>query len=261
MTFADLTYGQQYEFDAVSQSFSYTMNSAETHLTSLAPYSHSTTSTELTYGSDINGFANYARVEDNQTGVDFTISGTNNFINLDDVFVAAETETEELLFLNPSEIPFEYQTFGLWSKEISSTSGHGGMLSVGITTPVSGIPTSGTATYNGLAFGYTSADDGEIGVAAAELTAVADFLNRSLAMSTTNSTAGDVYTPEYDMAGTLSYTSDSGVFSGDVLTNSGHTGSATGRFYGPNAEEIGGVISILGDTNLSAATLGFGAMQ
>ena len=264
-TFADLTYGQQYEFDAVSQSFAYTQNADETHITSLISYPHSTDSTEITYGSDDNGLANYVKVEDHQTGVEFTISGASNFKNdLDGVVIVAENSSsnERLLFLNPTETIFEYQTFGTWNKEILGTSdGHGGVTSVGITTPVSGIPTSGTATYNGIALGYTTADDGEFGVAVAELIAAADFQNRSLAISTTNTITGDVSAPEYDMTGTLSYTSGSGVFSGNVLTNSGNTGLATGKFYGPNAEEIGGVISIQGDAILSAAALGFGAKR
>jgi hypothetical protein len=59
----------------------------------------------------------------------------------------------------------------------------------------------------------------------------------------------------------LSYASGSGVFSGAVSNNSGHNGSAIGKFYGPNAEEIGGVISTQGGTAISAATLGFGAKK
>ena len=267
MTFADLTYGQQYEFDAVSQSFSYTQNSAWTHLTSLNPYSHSTTSTEFTFGTDSNGNIDYARVEDNQTGVDFAISGTDKFTNVSDtegVFLDAETETEYLLIANLSETIFEYQTFGVWSKAVSGSSEHGGVMSTGISTPVSGIPTSGTATYNGVALGFITDDDGKIGGVTGEFTAVAEFSNRSLAMSTTNTIIAfpsEEAIDGLDMTGTLSYTSGSGVFSGNVLTDNGFTGSATGRFYGPNAEEIGGVILIQGPNNLAAAALGFGAKK
>jgi hypothetical protein len=82
-------------------------------------------------------------------------------------------------------------------------------------------------------------------------------------MSTTNSVLdfGEQPAPQHNITGTLSYASGSGVFSGAVSNNSGHNGSAIGKFYGPNAEEIGGVISTQGGTAISAATLGFGAKK
>jgi len=43
------------------------------------------------------------------------------------------------------------------------------------------------------------------------------------------------------MSGTLSYLANSNTFTGTVTDNGGRTGSATGRFYGPTANEVGGV--------------------
>ena len=269
-TFADLTYGQQYEFDAVSQSFLYTGSAEdETHITSLVSYPQSTTKTEFTYGSDGSGYANYVRIEDNQTEVDFHISGADYFVieDYDNTLVAVEDfyGNEGVVFVNPLTGGFEYQTFGLWDKNISDTSGHVGMFSVGVTTPESSIPTSGTASYNGTAIGYASSPEGEIGLIDAKLNAVADFSNRSLALSTTDTIVTlnldgiDMSMPELNLSGALSYASGSGIFSGDVSTNLGPAGTATGRFYGPNANEIGGVISV--QDNLGAIVMGFGAKQ
>ena len=281
-TFADLTYGQPYEFDAVSQSFTYTKNADETHVTSLTFNPHLTTSseslesleslesTEFTYGSDDSGNPNYAKIEDHQTGVEFTISDVSNFVavDYDNRLVSAKNiyDTEEIVFVNPTTVGFEYQTFGLWDKDISLTSGRGGTFSVGNTTPESSIPTSGTATYQGIAAGYTTDTNGEIGVATADFAAEADFSSRSLTISTTDTTVvlvstGVVSMPEHNMSGTLSYTAGSGTFNGIVSTDSGYTGEATGKFYGPNANEIGGVITIPLGNNVSAVALGFGAKQ
>jgi hypothetical protein len=48
------------------------------------------------------------------------------------------------------------------------------------------------------------------------------------------------------MTGTLNYASGSNQFSGAISTDGGMTGSATGRFYGPAAQEIGGTFSATG---------------
>ena len=124
-TIANETYGQQYEFDAVSQSFSYTKNVPDWEndwdgsVTSLTPYQSSTTSTEITIGTEPNGAINYVRIEDNQTGVDVEISGASEFetIPLTDLTVAFDNDNPagdevELIIVSPAN--FEYQKFGVW---------------------------------------------------------------------------------------------------------------------------------------------------
>jgi hypothetical protein len=274
-TIADATYGQQYEFDAISQISSYTRNAPDwendwdDNVTSLTSYQSSTTSTELTIGTESNGAINYVRIEDNHTGVDVEISGANEFQRIPGGGLTLALDNDnpagdevDLIIVSPAN--FEYQKFGGWQAEnISGNSGDAGVFSVGMSTPVSGIPTSGTATYSGEAFGWLIDDSGENDNLHALFNATANFSNRTLAMSTTNSAVdfGEQPAPQHNITGTLSYASDSGVFSGDVSNNSGHNGSATGKFYGPNAEEIGGVISIQGNTAISATTLGFGAQK
>jgi len=268
-TIANATYGQQYEFDAVSQSFSYTKNVPDWEndwdgsVTSLTSYQSSTTSTELTILSELNGVINYVRIKDNQTGVDLEISGASEFQRIPGGGLTFAGDNEvELIIVSPAN--FEYQKFGDWEAEDDiSGNGDGGIFSVGMPTPVSGIPTSGTATYSGEAFGVVIDDSGEMENISALFNAIANFSNRTLDMSTTNSALdwGEHSAPQHNITGTLSYASGSGVFSGDVSNNSGHNGSAIGKFYGPNAEEIGGVISIQGGTAISAATLGFGAKK
>ena len=83
------------------------------------------------------------------------------------------------------------------------------------------------------------------------MSAVTDFAARSIAFSTT----GTTQTPDLinsstnsnlNMSGTLTYASGSNQFTGSVATTGGMTGSATGRFYGPSATEIGGTFAVTG---------------
>ncbi|HEX5477193.1 MAG TPA: hypothetical protein VFX09_05000, partial [Burkholderiales bacterium] len=62
--------------------------------------------------------------------------------------------------------------------------------------------------------------------------------------------------------GTLTYTNGINHFSGPVITGGATplTGNATGRFYGPSVEEIGGVYSLSG-TGLSRMLGGFGGKR
>ena len=62
-----------------------------------------------------------------------------------------------------------------------------------------------------------------------------------------------------NLTGTLTYSAGSNQFTGAVA-NSGSTlsGTATGRFYGPAAQEIGGTFGLTG-AGLSAYGGGFGA--
>jgi hypothetical protein len=48
------------------------------------------------------------------------------------------------------------------------------------------------------------------------------------------------------MTGTLTYSAGANQFTGNVATTGGLTGTATGRFYGPTAQEIGGTFGIAG---------------
>ena len=61
------------------------------------------------------------------------------------------------------------------------------------------------------------------------------------------------------MAGTLNYAAGSNAFSGNVSAT-GLTGSSSGQFYGPNAEELGGVFSLEG-AGVETYIGGYGAKQ
>jgi len=63
-----------------------------------------------------------------------------------------------------------------------------------------------------------------------------------------------------DLTGSLSYNAGSNQFTGNVNnTGSTLTGTATGRFYGPAAQEIGGTFGLTGSAGYYGG--GFGAKK
>ena len=52
--------------------------------------------------------------------------------------------------------------------------------------------------------------------------------------------------PGLDLTGTLRYAAGTNTFGGDITSANGMSGRADGRFYGPGAEEVGGVFETRG---------------
>lgn len=146
---------------------------------------------------------------------------------------------------------FSYQTFGVWLNGTNSA-GTVGAASVGTNiTAGSSIPTSGTATYTGAAGGVFGNTQYTYFVTA-NMSATTNFSNRSIAFTTTNSLYSPTLTGVYtsagglNLSGTLTYAANTNNFSGTV-NSSGQTvmtGNAGGQFYGPAAQEIGGVFAV-----------------
>jgi hypothetical protein len=167
-------------------------------------------------------------------------------------FVGARSPTtgNVAVMANPINLGWEYQTFGVW--ESVGTDGRTfGAMSVGNNAGTA-IPGSGTATFTGYATGsYVSGVDGTGTTALAELTVGVNFGTRILAFNTTNtqtSTNWAAFTPNGDLnlTGELTYVAGTNSFSGPISSVGGLAGTSTGQFYGPNAEELGGVFFLKG---------------
>jgi hypothetical protein len=85
------------------------------------------------------------------------------------------------------------------------------------------------------------------------MSAVTDFQNRNIQFSTTGTLLTNTSTfvrtenPTLDLRGNWSYAAGTSQFSGGVNTVNGDlTGNASGRFFGPSAQEIGGVYGLSG---------------
>jgi hypothetical protein len=146
---------------------------------------------------------------------------------------------------------WDYQTFGYWVDAPTLTTREIGAMTVGAPTPAAALPASGTAVYDGVSAGVYVDPAGQIFEHVATLSATADFgVARSLTLSTSGTTllsAGGRATsvPDLNLNGTLSWAAGSSQFAGALSTSAQDlTGTATGRFYGPAAEEIGGIFTL-----------------
>jgi len=165
--------------------------------------------------------------------------------------------------INPLDAPvpvlaWNYQTFGYWLVFGSSTGAIAGTMSFGAPTPVASVPVAGTASYTGLSGGFYVNQTGAIFVHAAQMQSTVDFgPARSVAFSTSNTTLSPIVAatpipfPALNLTGNLIIAAGSNQFSGPVSAPGGGgtpamAGSAKGNFYGPTAQEIGGVFSLKG---------------
>jgi transferrin binding protein len=173
--------------------------------------------------------------------------------------------TASMVVMEPISLPapsnFNYQTFGVWNRLSSTTSFDAGVFSVGAATPGTAIPLVGTATFTGLANGFFAPTGGTAVFTTANMTATANFAALSIAFSTSNTQTvaigggGTAFRPDLNLTGNFLYLSGSNSFSGPV-TATGLTGSATGRFYGPAAQELGGVYSLSGSAGSMMGSFG-----
>jgi len=165
------------------------------------------------------------------------------------------------LAADPSALGWEYQSFGVWSTGRVSGTGSAGVMSVGAPTAGAAIPTSGTATFTGKSIGFYTDVTGDGHATFSGLTVNANFANRTLGLST----SGTIKTHDYvttspasnlNLTGTLTYAAGANSFAGTLTNGSTLTGTSSGRFYGPNAQELGGVFILQAGSGTPPETYG-----
>jgi hypothetical protein len=168
---------------------------------------------------------------------------------------------------NPYALGWEYQSFGVWEDQGSAGSGRILASTFGAPTPASAVPTTGSATFSGKLAGFYVSPAGQGSMAAAELSVNANFNTRSLSLSSTGTAlTRDARTatsaPSLNLPGTLTYAPNTNSFGG-TLVNSGGTmsGASQGRFYGPAAQELGGVFTVKSPTTVETFTGAYGAKR
>ncbi len=153
---------------------------------------------------------------------------------------------------NPSAHGFEYQSFGAWLTGRGTGAGTAGVLSVGNETSGSNIPKSGTGIFTGVAGGVYVDQAGQDYAVSANASLAADFAKRTAEFTTlgsqkiSNFDASVTGASDLDLTGTLTYGAGSNAMTGTVVSGSGMSGTANGRFYGPNAVEAGGIFHLRG---------------
>ena len=172
--------------------------------------------------------------------------------------------------LDPA-LNWNYQSFGYWLVTLSSTNTIAGAMSFGSPTPGAGVPVAGNATYSGLSGGIYVDPSGNVFTHGAAMTSIVDFGARTIAFSTTATQATPVTVgavapvgSTLNLTGSFSYVGGSNQFSGLVTAPAfptGSTGTATGKFYGPTAQELGGVFSLKAPSGPQTMLGGFGGKQ
>lgn len=202
-----------------------------------------------------------------------SLAGGPTSVLLDDPhFVMAVSNTatnaSKAVVSNPTNGPWNYQSFGVWENGLNSTNRTVGVFSVGNNTGTA-IPGSGTATFTGRVVGSYIDTLGQGNTALADLQVIADFGARSLGFSTSNTLISKdpgtvAFAPRdtLNLTGTLNLATDgTNRFTGTLTSAGGLSGTSTGQFYGPNAEELGGTFFLPSGTSVETYSGAYGATQ
>lgn len=193
-------------------------------------------------------------------------NGSDALARCDEVLCTGTSPSSSVIYGNPEANDWEYQTYGLWLQQDAGPNQFAVVLSMGAATAGASIPTQGTATYLGNTLGVNAAADGEMFAHSARLRADVDFAARRVEFSTFGTQAAPLYSDtsgamgasHLDLNGTLVYAPGVNSFSGAVTSAGGMSGTASGRFYGPEAQEIGGVYGLTGAGPVEKMTGSFG---
>lgn len=169
------------------------------------------------------------------------------------------------LIANPFDFGWNYQTFGTWLTGGGTGSGKAGNYSIGSPTTGASIPTTGTATYTGATGGRYSSAAGLDYFVSSNLSAVANYATRSVALTSTSSVVSRDLLSQSSMnalnfTGSMTYAAASNSLTGTISTTGGLSGTAKGQFYGPNANELGGGFTASG-AGLELFSGAFGAKK
>lgn len=167
------------------------------------------------------------------------------------------------VYMMPPAAGFEYQTFGVWQTGQGAASGTAGSFSAGSRTTDSMVasmassqtdPAAGpvtTAAFRGYALGTYVDEAGKQFVTSAQADLTADLAGGAATFTTSHTSAtalggsGSNPAPGLDLAGNLAWGGTNAI-SGTVTAANQMTGTVNGAFYGPAAEEVGGVFALQG---------------
>lgn len=167
-------------------------------------------------------------------------------------------EQDLAIIANEDTLGLEYQTYGIWLTGYGTGSGTLGTGSVGTTTDAANIPAAQSARYEGASIGFAQRADGQgyATVSAMEVT-TNDFASLDIRSSNTQAINltddSQSSATELDFAGTATLSGSE--FSG-TISGTGVNGNINGDFFGPNAEEVGGVFDSNDGTTIYVGSFG-----
>lgn len=237
-------------------------------VSAITPLSAVTTNSSVTMTFDSNGDATGLAITTPLSSVSFSTANGDMFGNIypELIGVASQDASKAALAADPYYLGWDYQSFGIWFTNDLWGEGTVGVMSLGAPTSGDAIPTSGTATYLGMTGGMYLDPAGNQYFTFSDMTVDANFGTRSLAFATSDTYISqdlivDVSAPELDLTGTLTYSAGTNSFSGTVDNGDALSGTANGRFYGPVAEELGGVFALTSGNGVETYGGGFGGVR
>ncbi|MHB9879013.1 transferrin-binding protein-like solute binding protein [Pacificimonas sp. ICDLI1SI03] len=253
------------EISGIAQEFSYEANA--TRVTAVSAPSNVN---NATYTTRFDGDRVTTDIDLDTAGTDlrFSVSGSDEVADLGAGLFAAvnEAETDILIAVDPYQTGWDYQSFGVWESGIGTGSGTAGAVSIGNSTAANAVPTTGEATFSGLLGGVYLSPEGLDVLVGADVQVEVDFASRSAELAsfgTMDVISGASYN-ELNLGGELTWASGANSLTGRLASQNGLlTGEATAKFYGPGAQEIGGVFALtpVSGTGVESFGGGFGAVS
>ena len=204
-----------------------------------------------------------------QSGIEYPRANGGNYHGHDFSELLLDTVG---LVANPYTLGWDYQSFGVWNRVESGAPDAIGAESFGAVTPASAAALERLrVTSPASSPACTSRRRDSRPWRRGNVVVSADFGARSLNFATTDiTTSQDLRTAtqgaNLNLSGTLTYSPASNAFSG-TLTNANGTfagtmwGETQGRFYGPAAQELGGVFAVKSPTTVETFTGAYGAKR
>lgn len=189
----------------------------------------------------------------------------------DGVYVISFDDDTRIVLHDPSAAGWTYQTFAHYTvPDKTSHKGYQGYQSLGDETAFATLPAKGTATYQGISTAYVvTGNNNNNRQLTSNVMAIVDFGLKGVRFETSNShfhtLQNDKRVSEaaenYNFKGTASW-KDGNLFSGKVSTADGKlSGNLNGKFYGPNAAEIGGTYGLKNKDATEHLIGGYGAKR
>lgn len=189
----------------------------------------------------------------------------------DGVYVISFDDDTQIVLHDPSAAGWTYQTFAHYTVPAKTPhKGYQGYQSLGDETAFASLPAQGTATYKGISTAYVvTGNNNPNRQLTSNVMAIVDFGLKGVRFETSNShfhtlTNGKrVSTADenYNFKGTASW-KDGNLFSGQVSTADNRlSGNLNGKFYGPNAAEIGGTYGLQNKDATEHLIGGYGAKR
>ena len=189
----------------------------------------------------------------------------------DGVYVISFDNDTQIVLHDPSAAGWTYQTFAHYTvPDKTSHKGYQGYQSLGDETAFTTLPAQGTATYKGISTAYVvTGNNNPNRQLTSNVMAIVDFGLKGVRFETSNShfhtltndKRVSTVAENYNFKGTASWT-DGNLFSGKVITADGKlSGNLNGKFYGPNAAEIGGTYGLKNKDATEHLIGGYGAKR